>query len=372
MGFKKPFTRQITRRDFLKKSAQAGFAVGGGLTLDAIVSGCASPGPKEKSVAAPSTQPETIVYPPLKGHKIQPPDNGCLVGFRRVFVNNPGQDLEDKISYYANFYEKQLGQKPYALIFKEGVSLARDLNPQWFTPLTNKNIKPFIVAKTIIDYPDKPPVQLKLKDIVNKKHDDNIENFATKAAQFGEKYGSFFVQTMEEMNANWNYFGQQPELFKKAWIHIWRKFEEKGVNKYATWVWEIFCPEAAGSNVDTPNRYYPGDEYVDWIGLSAFARKMYPSTDKPFSALVGTTYNQMRRSHPQKPIMQAEFGKTNMADQPRWLKDAYKTIKSMPGMKAVFFWDNVTIESGDDHTLSEQSLRTLKEILKDPYWIMTK
>jgi len=47
----------------------------------------------------------------------------------------------------------------------------------------------------------------------------------------------------------------------------------------------------------------------------------------------------MHNNHPDKPIMQAEFGKTQTNDQPYWLKNAYKTIKSWPGMKAALYWD---------------------------------
>ncbi len=70
--------------------------------------------------------------------------------------------------------------------------------------------------------------------------------------------------------------------------------------------------------------------------------------------------------------MQAEFGTTIGRDQPKWLIEAFQTIKSKPGIKAAIYWDNAAIELGDDHTLSDESLKTLKEILKDPYWIMAK
>jgi hypothetical protein len=115
---------------------------------------------------------------------------------------------------------------------------------------------------------------------------------------------------------------------------------------------------------------YPGDKYVDWIGMSAFSRDINESRGLTLGALITQNYDRMRKNHSDKPIMQAEFGKSNRYDQPRWLIDAYKNIKTLPGIKAAIFWDNVSI--GDDHTLSEKSLQAMKEIFQDPYWIMAK
>jgi hypothetical protein len=70
--------------------------------------------------------------------------------------------------------------------------------------------------------------------------------------------------------------------------------------------------------------------------------------------------------------MQAEFGTTIGRDQPEWLIKAFQTIKSKPGIKAAIYWDKAAIQLGDDHTLSEESLKTLKQILEDAYFIMAK
>jgi len=69
-----------------------------------------------------------------------------------------------------------------------------------------------------------------------------------------------------------------------------------------------------------------------------------------------------------------EFGTTIGKDQPRWLKKALKTIKSKPGIKATLYWDNMNDlpEILDDHRLSEESMMTLKELLKGSYFIAAK
>jgi hypothetical protein len=74
------------------------------------------------------------------------------------------------------------------------------------------------------------------------------------------------------------------------------------------------------------------------------------------------------QKHPNKPLMLAEFG-TARTGQPKWLLRAFRTIKTYSGIKAAIYWDNVNIRYNSDHILSEEGIKQLKEILKDPYFI---
>jgi hypothetical protein len=336
-----------------------------------------TPKPEDIAASLASIKPEQVVYPKLPGQKIQPPENGCLVGLRKLYATFPGNDRA-KLTAYIDYCEEHLGRLPYTGVLYEGSSLARNFPVMASELFYKRGMKLYIVAKTFKDIgPMKQEFQFELKDIVSGRHDKLLGNYAEGAVQAGEKYGGFFITTMEESNGNWYYWGQTPQ-FIPAWRHIWEIFEHKGANRYATWVWECYPPETT-IWANNPETYYPGDQYVDWIGFSAFARQIYPDTMVPFKALVNNTFNQMRKKHPQKPIMQAEFAHTNNPLQHKWIIDTYKTIKSMPAMKAAVFYDNVTPEgfftdrrSDDDHTLNKEGFQAMKEIFKDPYWIMAK
>jgi len=70
--------------------------------------------------------------------------------------------------------------------------------------------------------------------------------------------------------------------------------------------------------------------------------------------------------------MISSFGRTNEPYQSKWLISAYDKIKGdFPAIKAVTYFDNTWKLTGD-HTLNPKSLETLKEIFKDPYWVMGK
>jgi len=342
----------MDRREFLKKSGQAALAIGAGLTLEEVLSGCATTVSQDEPAATNLKQQENIIYPHVgkaDQKKIQPPEHGCLVGFRSRKVHEP---LENK-----------LGRKPsIEVLCEDFTSTSRIFPTKWAENPERQGVTLFVYMNIGCQG---------LTDFLKGKEDKDIEVFAEGAAEYGEKNGSFFITTMAEMNASWWPYGLTNK-FVPAWKRAWHIFEQKGVNKYATWVWEPYCLDATiESKIDHPDRYYPGDEFVDWVGLSAYnvdEGGMGPS----FKTMVSRTYNDMSNTHPTKPIMQAEFGKLNLPGQAGWIKNAYQTIKSTPGMKAAIYQAVFNVDEDTDFTFREESYQPLREILKDPYWIMAK
>jgi hypothetical protein len=209
------------------------------------------------------------------------------------------------------------------------------------------------------------------KEIAQGQCDSYIKKFAQGAAEFGKEYGGFFFTTMEEMNGNWFSWGMNSN-FIQAWRHIWQIFEDQGANQYATWVWDPYCPEGVPLSADSPQLYYPGDKYVDWIGLCAISVAEKPTMNYALNVLIRDTYRRLSKDHPQKPFVISSFGRTNEIYQSRWLINAYSSIKnSFPAIKAVIYFHTTWWGTGD-HTLNLKGLQTLKEIFKDPYWIMAK
>ena len=394
---KKQMLDTITRRDFLKLAAMTGTTLG----LESVL-GCATTQVPMQDIAASlaAIKPEQVVYPKLPGNKVQAPENGCLVGFRKVYVpeNDPvfigkqkdmagrakniddyvtiankervmeSIDIKGLITKNIQLYEQAFGAKPAIYVISDTPRLYLDFPEREAEAVASNSVIPYINAAPGSVMLAK--LRFGLDDILSGKRDTHLKKFAEGAKKFGERFGGFFMTTMVESNADWNYWGQSAK-FIPTWQHIWQVFEDNGANQYATWVWELYCPEGAGKRAVHPDNMYPGDKYIDWIGLSAFSRQRYHSSST-LGELAGNTSDQMHKNHRNKPIMQAEFAVTNNSSQPRWLMDAFKTIKSKPSIKAAIYWDNVTAHEQDDHTLSDRSLQALKEIFKDPYWIMAK
>lgn len=115
-------------------------------------------------------------------------------------------------------------------------------------------------------------------------HDDNILRLAE---WIKEQKRPVFLRIGYEFDGAWN--GYDPDRYVATWRYIVDKFETAEVNNYAT-VWQ----SATYRQNDWIN-WYPGNEYVDWFGISYF---------EPNHSVIENFLNMARCHH--KPIMIAE------------------------------------------------------------------
>jgi hypothetical protein len=347
--------KTISRWEFL----MAGVGVAATISSLEMIGGCAT---------TETTKVETLVYPPLPYNKIQPPKEGCLIGFFEA--PDPSFNSASNVEIGITYIEKAIGTKPslYSLVWPR---LYSDFPMRHAIEVSKKKIIPYVYAA--LDSIQSPVGTSGIgpKEIAQSKFDSSIKKYAQGAAEFGKEYGGFLFTTMEEMNGNWFSWGKNSS-FIPAWRHIWQLFEDQGANQHATWVWAPYCAEGVPNAADDPELYYPGDKYVDWIGLNAYSVATNPKMDYAFDMLIRETYRQLFKKHTQKPFMISSLGRTNEYYQYRWLSNAYRSLKnSFTAIKAVMYHDNVWWGTGD-HTLNSKSWQALKKIFKDPYWIMAK
>jgi hypothetical protein len=72
----------------------------------------------------------------------------------------------------------------------------------------------------------------------------------------------FLLRIGYEFEGSWN--GYDPENFKGAFIRIVDKLRAAKVNNFAT----VMASSSFNTPYETWQLYYPGDEYVDWVGYS--------------------------------------------------------------------------------------------------------
>jgi hypothetical protein len=378
----------MNRREFLRAGICLAAMVNG---LRGIAECIAKENPKEGvRVLSPGQGPEPIRSPTSSSNKVLPPQEGCLIGFYRSaflyqkrfnelaakarnidelseMLRKEGLDkgLEPAVIDNITYYEKALGSKPYIFALHERFYL--EFPTKQSIEIIKRGIVPYVHACVGSYFPNSPSFDL--KEMAQGKYDSYIQEFAKGAAEFGREHGGFLFTTMEEMNGGWYDWGKNSH-FINAWRHAWQIFEDKGANQYATWVWEISTLPA--NRVNDPELYYPGDQYIDWIGLTAYSVSWRKFSNGAFDELIDITYRKMLKEHPQKPITQSQLARTNSDSQSRWLLDAYTDIKTkFPSLKAAIYMDNTWTKTGD-HTLSLEGLQTLKEIFKDPYWVLAK
>jgi hypothetical protein len=112
------------------------------------------------------------------------------------------------------------------------------------------------------------------------------------------------VRFAHEMNGDWYPWGQgangnTPEDYVAAYRHVHDVIAATGASN-VVWVWS---PITVISRPDVPLApLYPGDDYVDWVGLSVY----FSASISTYAADVPPTLRQLDQFAPAKPIYVAE------------------------------------------------------------------
>ena len=153
--------------------------------------------------------------------------------------------------------------------------------------------------------------------------------------------------------------------FIAAWKRIRLIFAEEHTRN-VSWVW---CPTAEGfAGGDAPD-FYPGDDQVDWTCVDVYAGRVF----EPIGELMGPFLRWAAR-HP-KPIIVGEFGVAKAwgsARRAAWLRDAERTFKANPQIKAVAYFESDPDGNGPNQQFQLSSdpaaFKAFTGLTKDPYF----
>ena len=144
----------------------------------------------------------------------------------------------------------------------------------------------------------------------------------------------------------WGPQNNSPVDFVKAWKHVRSIFDTIGVDN-VLWIW---APHPAYKQF---GEFYPGDKYVDYIGVGVlnFGTSVSWSKWWSFDELFGKQYDELEAYG--KPIMITEFGSLSVGgNRAEWFEDA---LKNIPGIycaiKAVLFF-----HYPDDQTITNKEV----------------
>ena len=229
-----------------------------------------------------------------------------------------------------------------------------------------------------------------LDAIIYGDYDNFIKGYADQVKSWGNP---LFIRLGHEFNGDWytygganngdgttNGFGDPakadgPERFIAAYKHVHDIFKQEDVTN-VTWIW---CPNNVSSPAaswNEPEEYYPGDEYVDWIGFDGynFGNSQTWSGWTEFWNIYRPLYATFENYG--KPIMIGEFasveGGGNKAD---WITKAYTLYLkySFPKIKAVTWFHVRKIEGTVDTdwriNSSDKALTAYQNSIADPYYI---
>jgi beta-mannanase len=148
------------------------------------------------------------------------------------------------------------------------------------------------------------------------------------------------IRFAHEMNGNWYPWceqsnGNKPGDYVRAWRHVHDLFTAAGA-KNVYWMWS---PNVTYTGAKPLSSYYPGDSYVDWVGLSGYygtaGRQKYISFDQIFDA---TLTELATFTH--KPVVIAETGATNVTGQRvRWIRDMFAQLPHHPEVIGLIWFE---------------------------------
>ncbi|MGB4661063.1 MAG: glycosyl hydrolase [Mobilitalea sp.] len=179
-------------------------------------------------------------------------------------------------------------------------------------------------------------------DILEGKYDDDIDELAQ---SFNEYDFPVLFRLNNEMNGEWVLYsshnvGRDTDLFIASWRYIYDRFKEQGVDNLI-YVWnpnELSFPDFSYNNYLC---YYPGNEYVDVVGLTAYNTGNYYKGEKwrSFSEAYDHFYYDYaaRFKH---PMMITEFScAAEGGNKSLWHENMFDVIGNYKRIKLAVLWN---------------------------------
>jgi hypothetical protein len=180
--------------------------------------------------------------------------------------------------------------------------------------------------------------QYSLARIASGAYDADLYRIASVIAEYKSP---IYLRFAHEMNGNWYPWGygvngNQPGDYVRAWRHVHDVFEAaRAVN--TMWVWS---PDAdPGGKAVALQPLYPGDAYVDYVGLTAYGH----TTSQPTAADTVAPALEQIETISKRPVILSEIG----ADGPgkaAWIEGLGQLIHADPRIRG-FVWFNTTMQT---------------------------
>lgn len=169
-----------------------------------------------------------------------------------------------------------------------------------------------------------------LKRIAAGDYDGYIREWARAAASFGQPMQIRFAH---EMNGTWypwsvDVNGNSATDYQDAFRHVHDMFVEAGAVN-VEWVWSIDSAKDRAAALTSVNEYYPGDRYVDLVGIDGYNGGPTGVTWDSPEELFGRAIAAAGTVAPDKPAWIYETGSGDeLGDKGQWITDLIEYLES--------------------------------------------
>lgn len=218
-------------------------------------------------------------------------------------------------------------------------------------------------------------------DILDGVYDSYLYAYADAINEFGHPV---LFRLFNEMNGDWCPYSsyntaKDTVIFREVYRYIYRIFEETGANQNTIWVWNPNSVSFPNFDWNNALMYYPGDEYVDIVGLTAYNTGTYYAGEKwsTFMELYDELYSSYSNWFSQ-PFMITEFASSSTGgDKAAWMEDMLRRIYSYDRIKIAVWWDGCDWDAAGNVARSyfldetSETLEVFKKGIMAPWYLDT-
>ena len=218
-------------------------------------------------------------------------------------------------------------------------------------PILTWESRPIAAANDVIDEP-----AYSLPKIIGGDFDAYLRQYAKDIVKTGLPLG---IRLNHEMNGEWypwaesdskgaSLNGNRPGDYAKMWQHVHSIFEQEGANDLVIWIWSPNITNNLPANHQKDSylgSLYPGDAYVDWVGLSGYLRPNYRAdNDFSFSYTFDRSLNSLR-GITNKPIYLSEIGASEIGGhKATWIASLFEALEKPANADIIGFnWFSLTV-----------------------------
>ncbi|PIQ89977.1 MAG: hypothetical protein COV72_00250 [Candidatus Omnitrophica bacterium CG11_big_fil_rev_8_21_14_0_20_42_13] len=272
-------------------------------------------------------------------------------------------------------FESSIGKDISSVLFYQGWNSG--YAPAFPLQYLNDNVRDHEGASTNTSLQVTLEPYVNLSNIINGSYDNYLKNYAAAMKQWGTevrfRFAHEMIQDDNPATGGWYPWQDNPADYTAAFQHIHDiVINEVGANN-VKFVWS---PNHHLSDPAILEKYYPGDQYVDWIGLDGY-NWGYATASEPwgywasFDDIFYDIYQSIIQN-PQifgiKPMMIGEFASAEGTLKDEWILDAFQKIKDEYAQLEAFYWFNSNKERQWFADSSAESLAAFMQAVSDAYF----
>ncbi len=181
--------------------------------------------------------------------------------------------------------------------------------------------------------------------VLNGVYDDYLHKYAAAIAKFGHPV---LFRLGNEMNGDWcpysaYHTSRDTSIYRAFYRYVYEIFRQEGAIANTIWIWNPNERAYPNYKWNYEMLYYPGDAYVDVIGLTGYNNGTYYASVgeiwRTFDQIYDPIYKKVR-AYSGKPLMITEFSCSSVGgDKAQWVKEMFQSLHKYPLVKVAVWWD---------------------------------